>query len=429
MKRVTISDKKSNRSSEKNSGSVFLSKKKQSIAINKNDKSNASSSLSNGLYLITQPGFSLGSKQLCYSQIIAEILNNRSYKQMFENLNFDFAPCIFLENGQFKVTFLKTQNKGQTAYGMTLSRYDETFAKMKILISKNLNDLKNSFMFYYSTKNIHFYTHYYEFLENLNNAIQYKESLKSIDNIQLIDLGTDDFYFEQLKFHQDQLDKGDPIFQNAQFYHKYNFYKYIQNLNVNTDMDDEIKYIERNLKQDKRLLMKYMAIRVVLLIQSVFRYKIRTCDCRFLMAGKSVSFSLVHRIQFMEESFVNDLFDEDEFEAIEFDKTQVSSVNFNPTRKVDFVVNDKFEVAEIESPKYKHITEPLAQNTKKYLDDVIREFQNIKAERNESEIAFSLLFPDSKMKLSELIENHMKKPSLELQLSKLQKQYEKSIRV
>ena len=372
----------------------------------------------------------ISTKPMAYSQVINEILNSRNFKLMFENLNFEFVPTVFLENGQFQITFLKSPKKNPATFGMALNKYDETFAKMKILISKNLSDVKNAYMYYYTDKHVHFYTHYYEFLENLNNAIIYKESLKTVDNIQLVDLGSDDFHFEQVKFNQEDFNLQDGLVQTALFYHKLNFYKYVKGLNGNQEFDKETEFI-RSITNPKEHF-NYINYRMILLVQSVFKTKISSCVFRYLCSPKSIVFSVIHRILFTDQPFVN-YFDEEEFEDIEMEKVQVSDVNFKRTKKVggenrtehsgmpDTPTNSST------SSKFKHITEPLVEASHVCMDKIRLEFDNIQPDNNESDIAFSQLFPSSKIKLSELIEKHFKNPCLDVQLKKLQKEYTKEI--
>jgi hypothetical protein len=366
---------------------------------------------------------------LTYSQVAFEMMNTRTYRQMLENFNFEFLPTLFLEGGQFKATLLKSPKKQLSFQApMLLSRYDETFAKMKILISKNLSDLKNAFMFYYSTRNIHFHTHYYEFLENLNNAITYKESLKSIDCIQLIDQNTDDFHFEQIPFFQGHLaDAENPVVAQAIFYHKYNFYKHVRNIQINADYDEETAYIQKLARaEDQKPLMRYIGCRVVLLVQSVFKRTIEACDLRFLVTTRGVSFSLIHKIVLGATEFVNDLSDEDEFEAVDFERTKASQAAYGHFKKLN-PHDHGYQPAEAEAPKYRHVTQPLVEMTQRYLEKVTREFDLIAPEMGDSEAAFAQLFPNAKFKLGELLEQHSKKPCLDQQLAKLHAEYAKKI--
>lgn len=378
---------------------------------------------------ITRKSTAVAPQTVTYSQVAFEMMNTRTYRQMLENFNFEFLPTLFLEGGQFKATLLRSPKKQLSFQApMLLSRYDETFAKMKILISKNLSDLKNAFMFYYSTRHIHFHTHYYEFLENLNNAITYKESLKSIDCIQLIDQNTDDFHFEQIPFVQGHLaDPDNPVIAQALFYHKFNFYKHVRNIAINNDCDKETAYIQKLTRMENpKLLMQYIGFRVVLLVQSVFKRVIDSCDLRFLVTPRGISFSLIHKIVLGADEFVNDLSDEDEFEAVDFERAKVTQATYGHFKKL-IPADQVTQTIEIEVPRYRHVTQPLVDMTQRYLEKVTREFDLIAPEIGDSEAAFAELFPNAKFKLSELLDQHAKKPCLDQQLAKLQAEYAEKI--
>lgn len=366
-------------------------------------------------------------KPLGYSKVIYEIFSNSAYKQMFEGFNFEILPAIFLENGTFKLTLMRCQKKNPGQLGMQFNKYDDTFAKMKIFVSRNLCDLKNAYMYYYSVKNIHYHTHYNEFVENLNNAIIYKESLRSVDSIQLIDVGTDNFYFKQVKITQEMFDMNCQIFKKALFCHKYNFYKYVRGILINSDMENEFICTEKSFKGEKDKLMRFVSFRVALMVQSIFRLKIKNCECRFLISEKGTVFSVIHRIVFLNEEFKEDLLDEEEFEAISTEKTSVGQTSFNRSKNFDFSQSDQLNTIEVSQCKYTKVTAPLVEMTTKYLEDITLEFQNIKTEFNESDRAFEILFPDSTYKLSQLIEIESKKTFMENYVKQMRKQYSKKV--
>lgn len=341
-----------------------------------------------------------------YAQFIQTVLNSQGSRMMFEKSELPFSKTIFINNGLPSLLLIHG-HKG-TAKTLSISRFSDTYAKLKIFVSKNFSDLKRAFLFYECKDKRQYYETYNEFIEHIYDSQQYRTGLKDTRFVSLFESPDETFEVRRFRFSTVSSANSTTVFSQAFYYHKLSFYRHFKRISVNKETEAESQCLRRLKASSPADFEYYLGHRIHLLVQTALGREVVDFELSLLTDNEKWEILSVDRIQTSKTAFSNFEDDEDDFEAFQMPSIDLSARSKLNRAKLRQAATDDNEAAIGEiSPEMEEMFRPVRQKLERHtatlLATVNADFEKTLANKLESDVCFGRLFPDSKFPLSTLL--------------------------
>jgi hypothetical protein len=365
-----------------------------------------------------------------FGQISKAIMDAKEIRPFFESFGGLFVKTIFVENALPSFNLTTNVKKEQNRCIPTVAKFKDTFAKLKIYISRNFNDLKAAFIYYHCFDLIHYYVHYNEFLESFSNPGNYKEKLRNVEYIHLIEAYNEEFYFETVQFTQETVESNFEMWQR-----ELSAFKAISRRKPKEAFSGRSNRNQTDLQTDLRmnnrqLYMTYILIRVQLLLQTLYHLKVTSFEVRFFINKSQVLIASINKLVLGKEAFtLEEPASECELDPFKSRDTNKSDRDYLAALLHKYRDDTDDMISPSSARKYHSLISKIENSRKQVLCKIPEKFDFTKMVDEESDRCFQLMMPESKVKLSKLIEFDPKYMCLEKHVEEQRRLYIQKIKL
>lgn len=367
---------------------------------------------------------------ISFGQIAKQIMESKEIRPYFESFGGFFLKTIFIENSLASITLTANVKKEQNKYIPVVAKFKDTFAKFKIYVSRNFADLKSAFIYYHCYDLIHYYVHYNEFLESFSNPSNYKEKLRNVEYIHLIEANNEEFYFETVQFTQEIVDSNLDIWQR-----EYDAFKALSKRKPKEIYSGRSNKTQLDYETDLRLnnrqmYITYLLIKIQLFLQTLYRVKVSSFEVRFFINKSLIQIASITKLVLDKEPFtLEEPVSECELDPFKSRDTNKIDRDYLAALLQKYSDDPDDIISPSNARKYQSLISKIENSCRQVLSKIPDKFDFSKMVDDESDRCFQLMMPESKVKLSKLIEFDPKYSCLEKHVEQQRKLYVQKIKM